>query len=142
MKVIFITVIILIAYFYLTKSLENNKKIDNKLLGFIENAHEAYIKSCEIEDVTPFARYANPDVMVELREKIEYGENELFGVKRYRERSVVLIDERETSVRVKISLSHQHIKINKGMSVAIGDDISSIWRIRIVNNKYKVIEIL
>ena len=142
MYVTITTVIIILLYYLLTKYFDKSNKIDGRLANFIENAHEAYIKAHEIEDTTPFQKYAAVDVVVELRDKIEYGEEELYGIKRYRERKVSLISENKDIVKVRIAICHQHIKINRNMAVAIGDDISSIWKIKTTNNKFKVIDII
>ena len=111
------------------------------LIDFLEEADDAYILSHQTKQISYFSRYACDSVCTDLLDLMRSQESKLFGTKSYRERTWSVLSEEGESILVKKELTHKHVKIRKGVHVAIGEDMKEHWRIRRVKDSFTVMEI-
>lgn len=121
---------------------KTREQLDGELLEFIEKANDCYIDVHSNEDVSRFIRYANETVITELEDQIAYGSKVLFGIKRYRDRSIEIVQEDGLFYIAKISIKHRNIKLDKSIAISVGEDIAMIWKIRRTDNRFQVIDIM
>ena len=110
------------------------------LMSFLDEADEALIIAYEKKDTRAFGAYADPRLIYYLSESIIENKR-LFGIKAYRIRNWEITSQSDTEVRVVKRLTHQHVKLSKQISMAIGDDITETWWISLTSGKPRVSKI-
>lgn len=144
MLLIFIVILIagavILAYVLLTSMDKSTDEPDDdtKLIMFTNTAHEAYIIACDKEDVRYFEKYAEPEVIHELRDLIEYGESQLYGLEKYRDRKVIVINNTQTHAEVEIEITHGQLRVNRTSRVNAGDHTVEFWKVKTRGDNYKV----
>jgi hypothetical protein len=124
----------LVILYELIKHMKAEEKIPTKtLMQFLEEADEAYIFAHQARQINPFIKYANSTVCDNILDDIRRHNNDpkLFGTKAYRERKWKIISASSNTVTVQKDLTHKHVKIQRGVQVAIGDDMHEIWKVSI-----------
>lgn len=131
-----------VYYLYVEADKNPSKNPNKEVKEFIERANDRYILAHSNDDPSAFIKYANEDVIMNLEEQISYGSKLMFGLERYRERTIEIIEDLGYSLVVRIKISHKSIKVNKSISIAVGDDVTMIWKLRRDSGAYQVVDIM
>jgi len=107
---------------------------------FLNEADEALIRSYESRDIRPFASYADPRLTFWLTDSIIVNKN-LFGMRAYRIRSWEVIRKTDANVVVIKRLTHQHVRLSKQISMAIGDDVTETWSVDVTKKRPCIVSI-
>lgn len=114
----------------------------SRVVGFLNQADDAYMLSFASKNIKPFVPYADPAVCTAVLQEILSGEDRYFGTSKLRKRSwdVVLDDGRV--VRAIKQVGHEAINCGRGLSIPLGDQISQAWDVSVDGvNQFKVIKI-
>lgn len=119
----------------------------NKLFGkpafsetvneWLKRADDAYVRALESKDVRIFQPFCTVPMSRSIIDTINSGNIPYFGLPKYRKVQWVEL----SSEQFEKILSHDHVKVNARVSVALGDDITEIWSLVYVNNEYRVDDI-
>lgn len=143
--VIGVVVIVIVYNAYKKPSTSSKGKGLNKanLVALLDKMDESYIRSHQERNVTDsFFQYASDKVVSDVMDDIIYGEEKLFGTKKYRMRTWQILEDTGYFLTVRKLITHRHIKVNRSFNLSIGEDIDEIWRLRKEGNSYRLIEIL
>lgn len=119
-----------------------SKKTETTLIGFLDQADDAYMLAFEAKNIKPFVPYADASVCTAVLQEILSGREHCFGAPKLRKRSweVTLDDGRV--VRAVKHVTHEPIKCGRGLSIPLGDPVQQAWDISVDNvPKFKVIKI-
>lgn len=107
------------------------KKKDKKasIIVFLNKADEAYILAHKSKDIRYFIPYCTPKLSYKIDEKIQKGEEILFGISKYRIRDWDIKEGDKVCVAYK-SLNHESIKLTKDIKIAVGDRLEEEWLIK------------
>lgn len=136
-----IIVYISVSHLFQSKVTVVNSKLDPRLLKFLEEADEAYMRSYKNSRLEIFADYATAELCELLYEEMEQGEKKLFGTESSRKREWYLLKEEGCLYTVKKILTHSKIK-QKTVSITLGDCIEETWKVSSMNKSFKVCDIL
>lgn len=120
--------------------LRRKKKSDAlaALTVFLDEADEALIRTYETRQIKWFTSYASSSVLCFVVDKLNSGESILFGTKNYRMRSWSVLENKESVIIVQKQLRHRHVRLNKTIYVAIGEDVDEVWHVSITGNKFLI----
>lgn len=110
----------------------------SSLLLFLEEADEALIRAYETKQIAGFTKYASNEVLRFISEKLNSEKPRLFGTKNYRTRNWTILSNQESMIRVKKELRHSHVKLNKGIYVAIGEDVDEFWEVHKISIGFQI----
>lgn len=113
-----------------------------RVIGFLDEADDAYMLAFESKNIKPLTPYADPAVCTAVLQEILSGEDRYFGTSKLRKRSwkVVLDDGRV--VRAVKSVGHEAINCGRGLSIPLGDQVSQAWDVMVDGvNQFKVVKI-
>lgn len=138
-----ITVIVYISVSCLFKSKVQivNKKMDQKLVNFLNEADDAYMQSYSTNRLEIFAEYATQELCSVIEEEMEFGEKKLFGTVSSRSREWYLLNSNKCDYTVKKILTHKRIK-QRTVSISLGDSIEETWKVEAVDKRYQVSDII
>lgn len=138
-----VTVIVYISISCLFKSKVQivNKKMDAKLVNFLNEADEAYMQSYNTNRLEIFAEYATPELCSVIEEEMEFGEKKLFGTASSRSREWYLLNASKCDYTVKKILTHKRIK-QRTVSISLGDSIEETWKVEEVDRSFQVCDII
>lgn len=112
------------------------------VVGFLDQADNAYMLAFESRNIKPFTPYADPAVCTAVLKEVLSGEGKYFGASKLRKRvwEVVLDDGRV--VRAVKHLSHVPINCGRGLTIPLGDSETQAWDVSVDGvNQFKVIRI-
>lgn len=110
------------------------------LLNTIDNVYIASHQKHRVLD--DFFDYASDEVISDLQDDINYGEEKLFGTSKYRVRTWEIVEDTGYFLTVQKFITHRHIKVNRSFDLAIGENFHEIWRLRKEGSSYRLIEII
>lgn len=108
-----------------------SKKSKVTLIGFLDQADDAYMLAFESKNIKPFVPYADSTVCTAVLQEILSKKDQCFGASKLRKRSweVVLDDGR--IVKAMKHITHEPIKCGRGLSIPLGDPVSQAWDISV-----------
>lgn len=117
----------------------NNYSFDyTALIKFVEKADDAYILTHATLDIMYFSKFASSRVCNELIEFLYRNPPKMFGSKKFRKRDWYILDYQKNAITLKKTITHQYVKVKRGMKIKLGDDMVEYWDISIESNGFRV----
>lgn len=111
------------------------------LREFLNKADEAMIHAYETKQLEGFIQYASNKVLCFVVDRINSKEQIFFGTQNYRTRNWIVLSDSGGCISIKKELRHRHVRLNKKIYVAVGEDVNELWKISITNGRYIIEEI-
>lgn len=111
---------------------------EEPIMSFLYAADKAYIQALENKNAKLFEEYCTLPMSRSIIEIIGRGELPYFGIERYRKVTWSNLPE---ELKYRRDLTHDNVRVTAKVSLALGDDITEIWTIVIMNGQYKVDDI-
>ena len=110
-----------------------------KAATWLEEADLAYTLAFASKNAALFADYGAPDILRDLMERINLGEEAYEGLLRYATTSWAKVG--ESPVEYKKTVEYQHVHISRGVTAPMGDDYKEIWTLSPNGEKWLVTNI-
>lgn len=116
-------------------------KGQDKHVGFLEKADEAYSKAFQTKNAAGLDAYFTRACLSKMLERIRMSEKVYAGIDRYKHVEWKKLDEDETTTHYLKNVTYDNVQISKGISAAVGTPYSERWTLVREKGETKVSEI-
>lgn len=100
----------------------------DKLIAFLEDADNAYIRAYQYRSLGELIQYTTRDLAIEMQQKITYYNDKIWATSAHRQRSWTIVSTDGDIITVRKELTFKNVKYGK-MLVKIGDDCVEYWKV-------------
>lgn len=104
---------------------KSKSSTNKKAATWLEEADLAYTLALASKNAALFIDYGSPELVREMMERINLGEEAYEGLLRYATTSWSKIG--DSQVKYLKTVEYQHVHISRGVTAPMGDDYKEVW---------------